>query len=136
MSQNINKLFNEIYPKRDEGRHDLIEAAIQKYGNGKPSGDYLQWKYKKEVFKVVESIERSLNDGPIQSVLKAYDGIRMQLQGLFERLTKDDLTDYKIIIDNLKNWLIFINNNSTIADNIQRELSKLKNTAYKYKTTK
>ena len=136
MSQNINKLFNEIYPKRDEGRHDLIEAAIQKYGNGKPSGDYLQWKYKKEVFNVVESIERSLNDGPIQSVLKAYDSIRIQLQGLFERLTKDDLTDYKIIIDNLKNWLIFINNNSTMADNIQRELSKLKNTAYKYKTTK
>lgn len=136
MSQNINKLFNEIYPKRDEGRHDLIEAAIQKYGNGKASGDYLQWKYKKDIFKVVESIERSLNDEPIQSVLKAYDAIRVQLQGLFERLTKDDFTDYKIITDNLKNWLIFINNNSTIADNIYKELSKLKNTAYKYKTTK
>lgn len=136
MSQNINKLFNEIYPKRDEGRYDLIEAAIQKYGNGKASGDYLQWKYKKDVFKVVESIERSLSDGPIQSILKAYDTIRVQLQGLFERLTKDDFTDYKVITDNLKNWLIFINNNSTIADNIYKELSKLKNTAYKYKTTK
>ena len=136
MSQNINKLFNEIYPKRDEGRYDLIEAAIQKYGNGKASGDYLQWKYKKDVFKVVESIERSLSDGPIQSVLKAYDTIRVQLQGLFERLTKNDFEDYKVITDNLKNWLIFINNNSTIADNIYKELSKLKNTAYKYKTTK
>lgn len=136
MSQNINKLFNEIYTKRDEGRYDLIEAAIQKYGNGKASGDYLQWKYKKDVFKVVESIERSLSDGPIQSVLKAYDTIRVQLQGLFERLTKNDFEDYKVITDNLKNWLIFINNNSTIADNIYKELSKLKNTAYKYKTTK
>lgn len=136
MSQNINKLFSEIYPKRDEGHHDLIEAAMQKYGNGKASGEYLQWKYKKDVFKVVESIERSLNNGPIQSALKAYDSIRIQLQGLFERLTKNDYKDYKIITDNLKNWLIFINNNSTIADNINRELSKLKNTAYKYKTTK
>lgn len=136
MSQNINKLFSEIYPKRDEGHHDLIEAAMQKYGNGKASGEYLQWKYKKDVFKVVESIERSLNNGLIQSALKAYDGIRIQLQGLFERLTKNDYRDYKIIIDNLNNWLIFINNNSTIADNINRELSKLKNTAYKYKTTK
>lgn len=136
MSQNINKLFSEIYPKRDEGHHDLIEAAMQKYGNGKASGEYLQWKYKKDVFKVVESIERSLNNGPIQSALKAYDSIRIQLQGLFERLTKNDFEDYKVITDNLKNWLIFINNNSTIADNINRELSKLKNTAYKYKTTK
>lgn len=136
MSQNINKLFSEIYPKRDEGYHDLIEAAMQKYGNGKASGEYLQWKYKKDVFKVVESIERSLNNGPIQSALKAYDSIRIQLQGLFERLTKNDFEDYKVITDNLKNWLIFINNNSTIADNINRELSKLKNTAYKYKTTK
>lgn len=133
MSVNINKLFNEIYPERDRGYKDVIEAAMQKYGNGKSDTVYLQWKYRSTVFKVVESIEKSLFNGPIQSIIKDYQNITAQLKPLLEKLTKDEFKDYKIIIDNLNNWLTFINNVSNITYNINLEINKLKSTASKYK---
>ena len=133
MSVNINKLFNEIYLERDKGYKDVIEAAMQKYGNGKSDTVYLQWKYRSTVFKVVESIEKSLFNGPIQSIIKDYQNITAQLKPLLEKLTKDEFKDYKIIIDNLNNWLTFINNVSNITYNINLEINKLKSTASKYK---